>query len=89
MDIVLEAADRFLFDRLWATVLPAQTPVARNATATFSSMREGATLIPQKSWTWEPATSYFSFPPTEYAWQSVWTRDRLERQFVELFLITW
>ena len=90
MDIVLEAADTYLFDRFWATVLPATSAIVKhNATTTFSSMREGATIIPQQRWTWEPATSYFSFPPTEYAWQSSWGRDKLERQYLELFLLVW
>ena len=92
MDVVLEVADRFVFDKFWATVLPAQTEILKhNATATWSSMREGATLIPQESpsWIWEPATKYFQFPPTEYAWQSQWARDNTQRQFIELFLIVW
>jgi len=89
MDVILEFADTYVFDKFWATVLPAQTNIAQHATATFSSMREGATLIPQKQWVWEQATHYFSFPPSEYAWQSAWPRDRTERQFIELFLIVW
>lgn len=90
MDVILEVFDTFAFDRFWATVLPAQQEIAKhNVSATFSSMRHGATLIPQQSWVYEPATKYFSFQPTEYAWQSAWPRDRIERQFVELFLITW
>lgn len=90
MDIVLELCDTFAFDRFWATVLPASSALTNhNATATWSSMRESATLVPKQSWTWEPATSYISFPPSEYAWQSAWPRDKLERQFIELFFITW
>lgn len=89
MDIVLEVADTFVFDRLWATVLPASSP-HHNATATFSSVREGATLIPYaKQWVFKPATKYFSFPPSDYAYQSQWTRDVLPRQLINLFLITW
>ena len=90
MDIVLEAADTFVFDKFWATVLPAASAVIKqNATNTFTSIREGATFVPQKRWEWEPATSYFSFPPTEYAWQSSWGRDKVERQYIELFLLVW
>ncbi|KAJ9660685.1 c-5 sterol desaturase [Neophaeococcomyces mojaviensis] len=90
MDVVLEACDALLFDRFWATVLPAKTTLSSNdATATFSSMREGATLIPRQRWVWEPATKYFSFPPSEYAWESAWSRDYTPRQFIELFLIVW
>ena len=90
MDVILEIADRFVFDRFWSTVLPAATSsTAHNSTATYSSIREGATLFPKQKWAWEPATSYFSFPPTEQAWMSSWSRDRTERQFIELFLIVW
>lgn len=89
MDVVLEACDRFLFDRFWATVLPAKTEIFHNATTTFSSIREGATLIPKQRWEFQPATKYFSFPPTEDAWKSQWARDNISRQFIELFLIVW
>lgn len=90
MDVVLELADTFVFDRVWATLLPAKTALTHhNASATFSSMREGATLVPQQKWAWEPATQYFSFPPTDYAWMSQWARDNTSRQFIELFLIVW
>jgi len=90
MDIIQEACDSLFFDKFWATVLPAPRAFnSSHATATFSSMREGATLIPQQKWIWEPATKYFSFPPSEYAWASAWSRDYTPRQFIELFLIVW
>ena len=87
MDIVLEVFDTFLFDRFWATVYPATTlthtqNVIKEATATFSSMRELPTPI-------QPATHFFNLTPSKYASLSQWPRDNIWRQFLTLYLITW
>ncbi|KAF2457076.1 hypothetical protein BDY21DRAFT_304056 [Lineolata rhizophorae] len=84
MDIVLEVADTFLFDRAYAALLPAPYhgpgAAAATANATFSSMRE---------WEFNPASDYLSFAPGDHAWMSQWDRDNVWRQFVSLYLITW
>ena len=88
MDIVLEVFDTFLFDRLYATLLPASSmqhvkaAVQNVATSTFSSMREMPTP-------YQPATQLFHFKPSELAYMSVWARDNLWRQALSLYLITW
>jgi len=42
MDIVLEAFDTFLFDPIYATLLPANIP-ALSPNATYSSLKEAPT----------------------------------------------
>lgn len=90
MDIVLEIADTFIFDPLYAAVLPAYTP-SFTPNATFSSIRQEPTgyALPPTSWQYEPATKYFSVEPSKYAYMSRWARDDWQRQTVSLFLITW
>ncbi|EAT83541.1 hypothetical protein HBI56_233060 [Parastagonospora nodorum] len=90
MDIVLEVFDTFLFDPIYATLLPAASQsLAPNAT--YSSFREEPTSFvkPHSSWQYEPSTHYFSIQPSQYAYQSALTRDDWRRQALTLFLITW
>ncbi|KAL6706691.1 c-5 sterol desaturase [Coniothyrium glycines] len=90
MDIVLEIADTFIFDPLYATLLPAHASAA-TPNATFSSLRQEPTAyaLPPTTWQYEPATKYFSIEPSKYAYMSRWARDDWERQALTLFLITW
>jgi lathosterol oxidase len=90
MDIVLEVVDTFIFDGLYAKLLPAtNSPLAANAT--FSSIREEPTgfALPAATWQYEPATKYFSIEPSQAAYQSAWPRDDWRRQLLTLYLITW
>lgn len=93
MDLILEICDTFVFDYLYATFLPASTPSAvlqsgkHAASLTWSSMREGATPIARYSY--QPATSYYSLEPSEYAYMSAWPRDNTYRQALSLYFITW
>ena len=87
MDIILEVFDTFLFDRFWSTVYPASTlnypdVAVKDATTTFSSMRELPTTIPS-------STQFFQLAPSRYAYMSEWPRDNIWRQFFTLYLITW
>ena len=96
MDVVLEIFDSFLFDAIYATVLPADStsPVSRYvksvATATWSSIREGSTDWPYQpqEWSYEPATRFFSIQPSHWAYESSLPRDNPYRQLLTLFLIT-
>lgn len=90
MDIVLEVFDTFLFDPIYATLLPASGSNAFNTPphSTFSSMREAPTPM-YNGFKYQPATSYISFEPSEYAYMSRWQRDYWARQATSLFLITW
>jgi len=91
MDIVLEIADTFIFDPLYASLLPAASPQSIGANATYSSFRETPTsyAVPKPTWQYEPSTHYFSITPSKYAYQSAWSRDDWRRQLVSLYLITW
>jgi lathosterol oxidase len=85
MDIVLELFDTFVFDSIYATVLPAKAP-AFTANATL------ATLDPplaHNAWEYAPSTQYISFQPGPAAYMSQWTRDDWRRQGLSLYLITW
>ncbi|KAI4092916.1 MAG: hypothetical protein LQ344_003195 [Seirophora lacunosa] len=87
MDIVLEIFDTIIFDRLYATVLPASFAgySAQNighATTTFSSTRESPTSVP-------PSTQIWQLEPSQYAFMSTWPRDNIWRQTLSLYLITW
>jgi len=90
MDIVLEIADTFLFDPLYATLLPTSAP-AFAANATLSSVKEEPTgyASPHATWQYEPSTAYFSVQPSKYAYMSQWPRDDWRRQLLTLYLITW
>ncbi len=88
MDIVLEVFDTFFFDCLYASFLPkssvfyGQTP-PKNASATFTSMREVPTAIHASS------SQFFQLAPSRYAYMSAWPRDNVWRQTLTLYLITW
>jgi lathosterol oxidase len=87
MDIVLEAFDTFLFDPIYATLLPG------NATALVSSnalsARKTAFGIPDTRWEYAPASQYLSFEPRKYAYMSRLSRDDWRRQLLNLYIITW
>lgn len=93
MDIVLEIFDTFLFDRIYSTLLPAldRWPLRQTGqnvvSSTFSSLQEGATMVPQYSF--QPASKILSFQPSEWAYQSAWPRNNIYRQAISLFLVTW
>jgi lathosterol oxidase len=91
MDIVLEIADTFIFDPLYATLLPGASSTSAVANATYSSFREEPTGFarPHATWQYEPSTHYFSVQPSKYAYMSAWNRDDWRRQALTLYLITW
>ncbi|KAF2114950.1 hypothetical protein BDV96DRAFT_646813 [Lophiotrema nucula] len=88
MDIVLELFDTFLFDPIYATLLPAHSPTPK-ANATYSSLREQPTGFQPVGWQYAPASDYISFKPSHYAYESRLPRDDWLRQFITLYLITW
>ena len=90
MDVVLEAFDTFLFDRLYATFLPAfpNHVVAPKLAAdgTYSSMRQ---LPTGPAYNFEPASQLFSFEPSDAAYMSQLPRNNIYRQLLSLYIITW
>jgi Delta7-sterol 5-desaturase len=95
MDIVLEVFDTFVFDRFYATVVPASSTsyisqyVKNAATSTFSSIREMGTQTPTQKYIYEPASQIINFTPSHWAYASALPRDNPYRQFLSLFTITW
>jgi hypothetical protein len=91
MDIILEIVDTYLFDPLYAKLLPGASPPSFGANATYSSFKAEPTsyAVPHATWQYEPSTHYFSLQPSQYAYMSAWARDDWRRQAVTLFLITW
>jgi hypothetical protein len=91
MDIVLEVVDTFIFDPLYAKLLPGVTPSPFGANATYLSYKAEPTsfTVPHATWQYEPSTHHFSLQPSQYAYMSAWARDDWRRQAITLFLITW
>lgn len=87
MDIALELCDTYAFDYVYSTLLPA-SPSPYNLNDGFGN----ATTFDTKAaspWQWQPASQFLSFPPTDAAYMSQWSRDNIYRQFLSLFLIMW
>ena len=87
MDVVLEVLDTYLFDHLYAAVLPSHP-------APFDLVQDGASNISfpnaaTSTWQYKPSTVYFSIEPGPAAYQSMWARDNIYREATTLFLITW
>ncbi|PGH13187.1 hypothetical protein AJ80_06433 [Polytolypa hystricis UAMH7299] len=88
MDIVLEVLDTFLFDYLYAAVLP--TP-ASGLISQVSNVLNGnnSTLANGNGYAYSPSTKYFSLEPSKYAYMSSLPRDNMYRQAITLYLMTW
>jgi lathosterol oxidase len=85
MDLILEGFDTFVFDHLYATLLPVKTP-GFAANATISSVSAEPSAYP---WQYQPSSSFISFTPSQNAYASSLPRDDWRREFVSLYLITW
>lgn len=103
MDVVLEIADTYLFDRLYANLLPihpsvsAFDPISTTAASlkghsNNASWNTAAGVVGEfarSGWQFAPASQYFSAQPSEYAYMSRWDRDNFWRQLVSLYALTW
>ncbi|KAK5654146.1 hypothetical protein OQA88_7577 [Cercophora sp. LCS_1] len=83
MDVVLELTDTFMFDYMYAWLLPAKLHDFPDHAALNASARSFS------QWEYKPATSFISFEPSEAAYTSAWDRDNILRQSLSLFLIMW
>lgn len=94
MDIVLEVFDNYVADYCYAKLLPASyfpeldINHPENASASFSSLRVGATHLPRQSQKIQ-TSPYLSLEPSHFAYESVWDRENIYRQTLSLFIITW
>lgn len=86
MDVVLEVLDTFVGDYVYANLHP-----ARHASYDFPPPPSNETVAGQvfSSWTFKPATHWFSFAPSQYAYQSAWPRDNIFRQIISLYFTVW
>ncbi|KAK4193625.1 putative C-5 sterol desaturase [Podospora australis] len=83
MDVVLEISDQFLFDYMYAYLLP-----VRPAPYDFpGKIFDNATTV--STWQYKPATAYLTLEPSSAAYGSAWVRDNLYRQGLSLFFILW
>lgn len=105
MDYILETADTFLFDRIWANILPLSPAVSNfdpisTIAANFkgydyqnasfdAASRLSGDFSARSGWQWTPASEHWSFAPGEYAWMSRWDRGNIWRQLATLYAITW
>ncbi|PSS00922.1 hypothetical protein BD289DRAFT_360481 [Coniella lustricola] len=86
MDVVLEIADTFVGDYVYANLLPVR-PSPYGLADGSSNATAGDQVF--STWTYTPATDYFALEPSEYAYQSAWPRDNIWRQALSLYLIVW
>ncbi|KAL2837898.1 hypothetical protein BJY01DRAFT_39137 [Aspergillus pseudoustus] len=75
MDVLLDVLDTFVFDRLYASILPAPNPSPYDA-GTWHNYNEHVGL-------------YVPLEPSPYVDASLWKRDNIVRQAMSLFLISW
>ena len=87
MDVALEFCDKYIFDHLYAALLPSTSlsPDINNGLSNSSTWDPKST----SSWQYVPATQFISFEPTQAAYASQWPRDNIYRQGISLFWITW
>ncbi|KAK9359153.1 hypothetical protein V1504DRAFT_458844 [Lipomyces starkeyi] len=91
MDIVLETADAFLFDHIYAKLFPVPQAVTTLLQATEPSNELLLSLLKNLSLSYIPSEPYeytfVSAPTTAYL--STIPRTNIVRQSISLFLITW
>ncbi|KAK0711625.1 hypothetical protein B0H67DRAFT_493504 [Lasiosphaeris hirsuta] len=85
MDVILEVTDTFMFDYMYAWVLPA-TPAPYDFP---DKVHANASAQAFSSWQYTPSTKLFSIEPSQAAYASAWSRDNVYRQGLSLFLILW
>lgn len=74
MDVLLDVLDTFVFDRLYAAILPDTT--AGSGIMDLSLLNQHVKL-------------YFPLEPSHWAQASLLKRDHMARQTLSLFLMIW
>jgi lathosterol oxidase len=77
MDVILDVIDTFVFDRLYATILP------------VSHTGPGYTALENQTTYNQHVGVYFPLEPSRWVGASQWKRDHITRQALSLCLITW
>ncbi|EED15305.1 sterol desaturase, putative [Talaromyces stipitatus ATCC 10500] len=78
MDVLLDICDTFVFDRLYATVLPVKAFISNDTLHDVGNQAYN-----------KQVQLYYPLQPSQWASSSSWSRDYLPRQALSLFLITW
>jgi lathosterol oxidase len=91
MDVILEIFDTFLFDRIYAQILPASRWLSYKTlngavNSTMAAIQENPAAY--SNYKFQPASAYFSVQPSSWAYRSELPRDDPFRQLLSLFLIT-
>lgn len=81
MDIVLDVLDTFIFDRVYAALLPISAEVLAN-----KPIVDDGALLSQYN---QNVGRYIDLPPSKWAALSSWSRDDIRRQTMSLFAISW
>jgi lathosterol oxidase len=91
MDVVLEVFDTFLFDRIYAKILPSSLYSSLPLALKNDGHNTTNTMFPSQrpEYIYKPSTQYFQLEPSQYAHMSALPRDNLWRQGITLYLITW
>ncbi|KAK7204054.1 C-5 sterol desaturase [Myxozyma melibiosi] len=91
MDIVLEAADKYVFDGIYKALFPVPEAVNSVLTESVLSSQLFESLSKNLSLSYIPTEpyEYTLFAPGAAAYMSTVARSNVYRQFISLFLITW
>lgn len=96
MDLVLEIADAYCLDQVYATLFPKTGPwlstmelKQMNSINSISSINSKANFQRDLTIHNDAYGSPFLFPPNDYTFASSLPRDNIIRESISLFLITW
>lgn len=76
MDVFLDVLDTFVFDRLYASILPAPNGAGDVGPPSQKAYNQHIGV-------------YIPLEPSEYVDASIWKRDDIVRQAMSLFLVAW
>lgn len=82
MDVILEVADQFLWDHLYAFVHPARP-------APYDYPNQLANATTHSTWQYKPSTAFINLTPSSAAYASAWDRENIYRQSISMFLMIW
>ncbi|KAK9457787.1 hypothetical protein V1511DRAFT_2050 [Dipodascopsis uninucleata] len=90
MDLVLEAFDTLVFDKVYATLFPLPNAVRALIEGSNASYEALSTVSKNMSMPYLPSEPYETtlFPTSAYAYQSTIPRNNIIRESVSLFLLT-
>lgn len=91
MDVILEIFDTFVFDPIYASLLPLSPKTgfpALSSNSSFSTFPHHGAGSLTNGWSYTPASQSLHLTPGDSAYLTQWPRDNLWRQAINLYLIT-